>query len=105
MEELLQLTYSYADKAGLNFDPLATKDFLERLAFSCCDRWGLVIELLIETLILTQVAGEKDCSIYRFSQAFAKKYSTPTGYSPFTVPNYRDSFDHVILLQALKKSC
>jgi len=100
MEELVQLTYSYADKAGLNFDPLATKDFLERLSFSCCDRWGLVIELLIETFTLSQVAGEKDCSKDKFSQAFAQKYSTPVGYSPFTVPNYRDSFD-----QDSVKSC
>jgi hypothetical protein len=31
MDELLQLTFSYAEKAGVDFCPLATNEFLERL--------------------------------------------------------------------------
>ena len=104
MEELLQLTFSYADKAGLDVTSLATRDFLERLAFAGCYRWGLVIELLIETFTLCQPAGEIVCSKDRFSEAFSQKYSTAIGYSPFSLPDYRDSFDQKFLLEALNRS-
>lgn len=104
LEELIQLMLCYAEKAGLDVSALVTEDFLRRLAFSGCDRWGLVIELLIETFALCQRAKEDSCSVDRFSEAFAKKYSTSIGYSPFTMPDYRDSFDQDILLAALKKS-
>lgn len=103
LEELIQLMYCYADKAGLDVTALATRDFLERLAFAGCDRWGLVIELLIEAFTLCQLAEEDACSKDRFSQAFANKYSTPIVYSPFMVSDFRDSFDHEFLLKALKK--
>lgn len=43
LDEMTQLTYAYARKADVDFGPLATQDFLERLAFACCHRWGLVI--------------------------------------------------------------
>jgi hypothetical protein len=104
MDELLQLTFSYAEKAGVDFSPLATNEFLERLAFACCDRWGLVIEMLIEAFTNCRVAGEKFCSIENFSHAYAKTYSTPLGYSPFTMSNYRDSFDQDKLMEALNRA-
>jgi hypothetical protein len=104
MDELLQLTFTYAEKAGLDFSPLATKDFLERLSFACCDRWGLVIEMLIEAFTHCQIVGETVCSIETFSHAYAKTYSTPLGYSPFTMNNYRDSFDQGKLMQALNRA-
>nr|WP_309504524.1 ATP-binding protein [uncultured Roseovarius sp.] len=103
LEELIQLVYCYADKAKVDVAPLATRDFLERLAFAGCDRWGLVIELIIEAFTLCQLEGDDVCSKDRFSQAFAEQYSTPIGYSPFTMPNYQDSFDHKSLLKALEK--
>lgn len=104
MDEMVQLTFTYAEKAGLDFDPLATRDFLERLAFACCDRWGLVIEMLIEAFTHCQIQGEKICSTEHFSHAYAKTYSTPIGYSPFSMPNYRDSFDQDKLMQILKRT-
>lgn len=103
MEELTHLIFSYADKAGVDFQSLATKDFLERLAFACCQRWGLVIELLIETFTLCKIVGEEVCTKKRFSEAFAKKYSTAEGYSPFTIPDYREYFDQDVLIEALKR--
>jgi len=48
MDKLLQLTFTYAQMAGIDFSLLAKKDFLERLFCACCNRWGLVIEMLIE---------------------------------------------------------
>ena len=93
----------YADKANVGVEPLATRDFLDRLAFAGCDRWGLVIELVIEAFTGCRLAGDDVCSIDRFSKAFAETYSTPIGYSPFTMPNYRESFDHKSLLKALEE--
>jgi hypothetical protein len=34
MDELLQLTFSYAEKARVDFSPLATRDFLEHFTFT-----------------------------------------------------------------------
>ena len=104
MDELVHLAFSYAEKAGLDFDPVANQDFLERLAFACCNRWGLVIEMLIDAFTHAQTQGDKVCKADHFSHAFAETYSVPNGYSPFTMPNYRDSFDHATLMKMLKKT-
>ena len=102
--ELLHLTYSYAERAGLNFEPLANMDFLERLAFACANRWGLVIETLIEAFLHCRRAGERNCSIDHFSLAYAKIYGTPIGCSPFEMPDYAKYFDQEKLVEALKKT-
>jgi hypothetical protein len=104
MDELLDLTFSYAEKAGLDFSQLAEKDFLERLVYACLGRWGLIIEMVIEALTLCQIEGSTVCSIDHFSRAYAKTYSTPIGYSPFTVPNYRDAFDPKKLMDVLNRT-
>ena len=79
-------------------------DFLERLAFACANRWGLVIEMLIEAFTHGQKAGRKNCSIDHFSLAYAKKYRTPIGYSPFEMADYAEYFDQDKLVEALNKS-
>lgn len=104
MDELLQLTFSYAEKVGLDIGSLATRDFLERLSFASCDRWGLVIEMLIEALTQCQIDGDSTCSTEHFSHAYSRIYSTPIGYSPFTIPNYRESFDQDKLMDILKRT-
>ncbi|MER2508988.1 MAG: ATP-binding protein [Amaricoccus sp.] len=103
-EEMMQLTFSYAKKADVDFGPLATEDFLKRLAFACCHRWGLVIEMLIDAYTHCRMLGESVCSVDHFSHAFAEIYSTPMGYSPFTMPNYRDSFDPGKLAEILERT-
>lgn len=104
LDELVHLTFSYAKRAGLEFEPLADPDFLERLAFACCNRWGLVIEMLIEAFTIAQIKGDTVCEIDHFTNAFAKTYSTAVGYSPFTMPNYRDSFDPATLMKVLDRT-
>jgi len=103
MDEMVQLTFSYAEKAGLDFEPLATTDFIERLAFTCCDRWGLVIEMLIEAFTSTVVDGETVCSVDHFTRAYATLYGGNAGYSPLTAPNYRDSFDQQVLFDMFER--
>lgn len=104
MEELLHLVFSYGDKAGLEVDDLATEDFLHRLAFAACHRWGLVIELLIEAFILAAFTSDKVCVIEHFSEAFSEISNFPVGYSPFTLPNYEDHFDQAKMLEMIEKT-
>ncbi|MFG6660753.1 ATP-binding protein [Sulfitobacter sp. 915] len=104
LDEMLQLTFTYAEKAGLDFGPLATQDFLERLAFACCKRWGLVIEMLIEAVTHGQQNGDQVCAIEHFEHAYAQIYSAPPGYSPFTMPDYRDGFDHARMMELLGRT-
>jgi hypothetical protein len=92
-EEMRHLTYAYAKKAEVNFEPLGTRDFLERLAVAFCERWGLVIEILIEGFTHCRMLDQTDCSIDHFSHAYAEIFSPPIGYSPITMPTYRESFD------------
>jgi hypothetical protein len=52
LAELVSLCHAYADKAGLDFSGLNTRDFYERLTCACANRWGLVIELLIDAFVI-----------------------------------------------------
>lgn len=104
LDEMTQLTFAYARKADVDFGPLATQGFLEPLAFACCDHWGLVIEMLIDAYTHCWMLGEFVCSVDHFSHAFAEIYSTPMGYSPFTMPNYRESFDPGKLAEILERT-
>jgi hypothetical protein len=103
-EELLHLFFSYGDRAGLEIEDLATQDFLERLSFSACLRWGLVIELLIEAFSLAAFTSDKTCTINHFSEAFSKISGFPKGYSPFTLKNYQDNFDPAKILEMIEKT-
>ncbi|PWR00993.1 hypothetical protein DKT77_19305 [Meridianimarinicoccus roseus] len=104
LDEMTQLAFSYADEAGLDFAPLATQDFLERLAFTCSDRWGLVIEMLIEAYKNAMIAGDKLCTLDHFSQAYAVLLGGSAGYSPLTVRNYRDCFSSENLKKMLDRT-
>lgn len=103
VEEMVQLTFSYANRAGLDFEPIATTDFFERLAFTCCDRWGLVIEMVIEAFTSAVIEGASVCSVDHFARAYATLYGGAAGYSPLTAPDYRDNFDQNALLQLFEK--
>lgn len=63
-----------------------------------------MIELLIEALSLALLNDDKVCKIAHFSQAFSQISGTPLGYSPFTMPNYRDNFDQEKLFVMYEKT-
>jgi hypothetical protein len=104
MDELIHLVFSYGDKADLEFDDFEMEDFLARLAFAACHRWGLVIELLIEAFSLAVLSGDKVCKIDHFSKAFSKISGAPLGYSPFTMPSYQENFDPDQIFDMYEKS-
>lgn len=103
MEEMNNLCFAYGDNGDVNFGPLATKDFYERLAFACANRWGLVIELTIEALALCRMDDRKDISISYFEKAFAKKSRLSLRFSPFSVDDYREAFSEAQLFEFLRK--
>ncbi|WP_112311553.1 ATP-binding protein [Pseudogemmobacter bohemicus] len=103
IEEINTLAYSYADKAGVNFDGLSEPDFLERLIHGCAYRWGLVIEMLIEAFTISAMAGGKVATREHFVKAFAQIYGLPEGYSPFTLPDFRESVDPEKLMEMLDR--
>lgn len=100
-EEMNNLCFAYGDTGEINFEPLATKDFYERLAFSCGNRWGLVIELVIEALTLCKMDDRNDISISYFEKAFAQKSGLSCGFSPFSVDDYQEAFSEAQLLKLL----
>ncbi len=103
-DELVHPVFSYCDKAQLEFDEFEMEDFLARLAFAGCQRWGLVIEVLIEAFSVALLKGDKVCKIAHFSQAFSQISGAPLGYSPFTMPNYQDNFDQEKLFLNYEKT-
>lgn len=101
LEEMNNLCFAYGDTGHINFEPLATKDFYERLAFACGNRWGLVIELVIEALTLCKMDDRKEISISYFEKAFAQKSGLSLGFSPFSMDDYREAFSEAQLLNLL----
>ncbi len=81
-----------------------SKDFMERLAFACCGRWALVIEILIAAFTHCRIVGEKVFSIQIISLAHAITYWGPLGYSPFSMLNYRNSLDQDKHMEALDRA-
>jgi hypothetical protein len=53
---------------------------------------------------ICRIVGDKVCTVEHFSHAYAQIYPTPIGYSPFTMPNYRDGFQQYKLMEVLKRT-
>lgn len=103
IEDLNALAYTYADKARLDFDSLSNIDFLERLSHACSYRWGLVIEMIIEAFTIARLSGSQEVTVEHFSKAFSAIHGLPIGFSPFTIEDYRSSFDADSLLDLLDR--
>ncbi len=101
--EVNAMAYSYAGKAGVSFDDLSTMDFLQRLIHAGAYRWGLVIEMLLLALTICVEAEEDAVSIYHFVTAFSRIYGLPPEYSPFIMPDYKESFDENKLVEILDR--
>jgi hypothetical protein len=102
--ELNRLAYTFADKVGLNFDPLSNTDFFERLAYTCDNRWGLVIELITDAFTKCKMSGSSTVDVKYFVDVFAKKRGMSTDFSPFTAPDYQNLFDPAKLNTILNRA-
>lgn len=96
---LNSLLFAFADKADVDIEGLSTQDFLERINHACSNRWGLVIELAIETFVRCRMAGKTKVGVKDFAEVFAQKTGTPLKHSPFTAPDFQEIFDPVKLLE------
>jgi hypothetical protein len=95
---LNRLVFAFADEAEIDIEELVTHDFLARLDHACSHRWGLIIELLIDTLVAAKLRGKTHLDIQDFAKQFALSKGTPKQYSPFTAPDFREAFDPERLL-------
>jgi hypothetical protein len=98
-DQLSKLLFAFADEVDIEIEQIVTQDFLERLDHACSHRWGLVIELLIETLVEAKLAGKTELEIQDFAKQFALKKGIPKQFSPFTSPDYLEAIDSQRLLE------
>lgn len=98
-DEVTALLFEYADLAEVSMDELMTEDFLGRLVFACCNRWGLVIELICDALERCIRADENHCGLHRFNEALCDRTGLSPSYTPFVVPDYVSAFDPAQLEQ------
>ena len=98
-KQIVELLFAYADEAEIDIEQLVTKDFLSRLDFACAHRWGLVIELLIDTLTTAKLEGKSELELEDFAEQFALRTGTTKQYSPYTAPDYVEAFDTARMLK------
>lgn len=102
--ELNRLCFAFADKIGIDFAQLSNSDFHQRLAYACADRWGLVIELLIEALVLAKSNHDKMVRIEHFCDAFTGQFELKKRHSPFSIENYEGFFESEAILRMWNKN-
>ena len=100
---LNSLLFAFADKAEVDIEGLSTQDFLERIDHACSNRWGLVIELAIETFVRCRMTGKTKVGVKDFAEVFAKKTGTPAKYSPFTAPDFQEVFDPAKMVELFEE--
>ncbi len=93
LSELVSLCHAYADKVNVDFSSLNTRDFYERLACACANRWGLVIELLIDAFVIALDQGAVEAGPQHFCLAFTRQTGLRNGYSPFSIDSYEKLFE------------
>ena len=103
LDELHMLCDAYAEKAGFDFSVLYSLDFYQRLTCACANRWGLVIELLMETLILALTDGDEKLTLKHFCTAFTQRGGLRKGFSPFSIEEYERVFETAEVLALLDK--
>lgn len=96
---LVALLYAYSDQIDIDIEELVTRDFLARLDHACANRWGLVIELLIDTLSAAKLEGKSSLANDDFAKQFSLRSGVPVHYSPFIVADFEKSFDPHVLLK------
>ncbi|MBK4214715.1 ATP-binding protein [Paracoccus caeni] len=103
LDELHMLCDAYAEKAGFEFKALYSLDFYRRLSCAAANRWGLVIELLMETLVLAQTGGVDELTLQHFCTAFTQRADLREGFSPFSIDEYERVFEAAKVVALFEK--
>lgn len=93
LTELASLCHGYADKAGLNFSRLNTRNFYDRLTCACANRWGRVIELLIDAFVIALNQSATEPGPQHFCLAFTRRTGLREGYPPFSIDSHEKLFE------------
>ena len=94
LQELHQLCHAYAERLALDFSALSSVDFYRRLVTACANRWGLVIELLVDAIVFAIERNQTALSADAFCAAFTRRTGLEEGFSPFSISDYEDLFRH-----------
>ena len=78
-------------------------EVVAEIRIRCAYRWGLVIEMIIEVFAICVRSGATTISIDHFVSAFSEIYGLSSGFSPFLMPDYQDSFDSDKLMDLLDR--
>lgn len=103
IDELNSLCHAYAEKAGLDSAGLSNVDFYQRLSHACLDRWGLVIEFIIEALLLAVRKEDRTVRSEHFCQVFTSRTGRSPGLSPFSIDDFKNYFDRDKLAKEWEK--
>ncbi|MGB1264729.1 MAG: ATP-binding protein [Nereida ignava] len=103
LQEINNICHAYAAKVELDVSKLASRDFYQRLCCACANRWGLVIEMIIDALIIATQRGDGFVETADFCQAFTHKAGLGAGYSPFSIDEYQSLFQETQIFDLLSK--
>ena len=92
LQELHQLCHAYAEHARVDFSGLGSIGFYRRLATACANRWGLVIEMLVDALVISIERGQTSLASSAFCAAFTRRTGLEDGFSPFSIDDYEELF-------------
>ena len=104
LKEISDLCHLYAGKAGIDFpEKLSTPDFTKRLAFCSANRWGLLIEFVIDALKIAHFNDATEVDTEHFCRSFTDRTRFAAGYSPVSIEYYEEAFDTQKILDMVRR--
>ena len=105
LKEISDLCHLYAGKAGVVFlENLWTSDFTKRLAFCSANRWGLLIELVIDALKIAHFNDAAQVDTEHFCRSFTDRAGFAAGHSPVSIEYYEEAFDTDKILDMVRRA-
>ncbi|KEJ88913.1 hypothetical protein [Sulfitobacter donghicola] len=105
LKEISDLCHLYAGKVGIDFpENLWTSDFTKRLAFCSANRWGLLIELVIDALKIAHFNDVAQVDTEHFCKSFTDRTGFAVGHSPISIEYYEEAFDTQKILDMVRRS-
>ncbi|KAG1647741.1 hypothetical protein GQR58_030365 [Nymphon striatum] len=105
LKEISDLCHLYAGKVGIDFpEKLWTSDFTKRLVFCSANRWGLLIELVIDALKIAHFNDAAQVDTEHFCKSFTDRTGFAAGHSPVSIEYYEEAFDAQKILDMVRRA-
>lgn len=105
LKEISDLCHLYVGKVGIDFPEKPwTSDFTKRLAFCSANRWGLLIELVIDALKIAHLNDAAQVDTEHFCKSFTDRTGFAAGHSPISIEYYEEAFDTQKILDMVRRS-